>query len=85
MIQKIVVVWKVGFSVLDFQNLKKGKKIIEFNIGNYYGNLQAKQEGDKYYWGIEDYDRTLWKETPQYLYLSLEEHHKSMEQWERKE
>lgn len=41
------------------------------NIGNYYGGLVVKEENDKYYWGIEDWDGTYWDEIPKYLYDAL--------------
>lgn len=40
-------------------------------IGNYYGGLHVKKEEDKYYWGIEDWDGTHWKEITKKLYDSL--------------
>ncbi len=40
-------------------------------IGNYYGCLNVKKEGDKYYWSIEDYNGHEWHEIPEYLYKAL--------------
>ena len=40
-------------------------------IGNHYGSLEVKQEGDKYFWGIENYDGTQWERIPRHLYSEL--------------
>tara|TARA_R110002020_G_scaffold475890_1_gene713745 strand:- start:18544 stop:18675 length:132 start_codon:yes stop_codon:yes gene_type:complete len=29
-------------------------------IGNYYGGLSVNKQGEKFYWGIENYDGTYW-------------------------
>jgi len=42
-----------------------------FGIGNYYGGLEIKEEDEKYYWGIENYDGTGYQEIPKYLYDAL--------------
>lgn len=42
-----------------------------FGIENYYGGLEIKEEDGKYYWAIENYDGTKYKEIPKYLYDSL--------------
>ena len=47
-------------------------------IGNYYGGLSIKEEDDKYYWGIEDWDGTYWVEIPKYLYDTLVQYQKSI-------
>ena len=41
------------------------------NISNYYGGIKVKVENEKFYWGIEDYDGTTYKEIPEYLYFAL--------------
>ena len=41
------------------------------DIGNYYGCLEVKEEAEKYYWGIENWDGTYWEEIPESLYLEL--------------
>lgn len=41
------------------------------DIGNYYGGLNVRQEGDKYFWGIENWDGTYWDEIPKQLYDTL--------------
>lgn len=41
------------------------------NIGNYYGCLEVKEENDKYYWCIEDWERAYWEEIPKSLYDEL--------------
>ena len=41
------------------------------NIGNYYGGLVVKKEGDLFYWGIENWDGTSWDEIPKSLYDEL--------------
>ena len=43
------------------------------NIGNHYGNLIVKKEGEKYYWGIPDYSGTDYEEIPESLYNALNE------------
>lgn len=40
-------------------------------IENHYGCLFVKKEGDKYFWGIEDWDGTEWEEIPKSLYDRL--------------
>lgn len=45
--------------------------MIEFNVGNYYGSLAVKAEGDKFFWGVENYDGHHWEEIPYDLYHSL--------------
>lgn len=40
-------------------------------IGNYYGCLNAKEEGGRFYWSIENYDGHHWQEIPKYLYDAL--------------
>ena len=40
-------------------------------IGNYYGGLTVKNENEKYYWSICDYNGEDWEEIPEYLYLAL--------------
>lgn len=42
-----------------------------FDIGNYYGGLEIKEEEGKYFWGIENYDGTDFEEIPKYLYDAL--------------
>lgn len=44
------------------------------DIYNYYGNLQVKGEGGKYYWGIGDWGDFKWKEIPKSLYEELLKH-----------
>jgi hypothetical protein len=43
-------------------------------IGNYYGGLSIKEEGDIFYWGIENWDGTFWEEISESLYDELIEH-----------
>lgn len=40
-------------------------------IGNYYGNLEVAQKDGLFYWGIENWNGTLWEEIPQVLYDQL--------------
>lgn len=40
-------------------------------IAGYYGGLLVKEEGGKYYWGIDDLDPTEWEEIPKSLYDEL--------------
>jgi hypothetical protein len=42
-----------------------------FDIGNYYGGLEVKEEDGKYLWGIGNYDGTEFEEIPKYLYDAL--------------
>lgn len=46
------------------------------DVSNYYGGLEVKVEEGKYYWGIEDCDKTRFKEIPESLYLELYKHFK---------
>jgi hypothetical protein len=41
------------------------------SIRNYYGGLDVKQEEDKYYWAIENWDGHYWEEIPKELYDML--------------
>lgn len=41
------------------------------DIGNYYGGLWVKQQGEKFYWAVENYSGFDWEEIPQYLYDTL--------------
>lgn len=40
-------------------------------IGNYYGCLEVKEEGGKYFWSIENWDGHTWEEIHEELYLQL--------------
>ncbi|WP_430316969.1 hypothetical protein [Pseudomonas sp. p1(2021b)] len=40
-------------------------------IGNYYGGLAVKQEGEKFFWAIENWDGYEWQEIPRSLYDAL--------------
>lgn len=40
-------------------------------IGNYYGGLAVKSEGDKFFWSIENFDGYDWVEIPENLYRTL--------------
>lgn len=40
-------------------------------IGNHYGCLTVKTDGEKFFWGIGNWDGTHWEEIPQYLYDAL--------------
>lgn len=40
-------------------------------INNYYGGLEVKVENGKYYWGIDNYEPTVYQEIPKYLYDAL--------------
>lgn len=41
------------------------------DIGNYYGGLEVKQEGGKFFWSIENYDGCFWQEIPESLFTAL--------------
>ena len=41
------------------------------DIGNHYGGLEVKEEGGKYFWGIENYDGTYWEEISKFTYTVL--------------
>ena len=41
------------------------------SISNFYGGLEIKEEGGKFYWGIENYDRTEFEEISENLYTEL--------------
>lgn len=51
-------------------------------ICNYYGCLSVKEEGDKFYWSIENYDGNHWEEIPQYLYDALNRHQDELDEAE---
>ena len=55
------------------------------NIGNYYGNLQVKETGGKYYWGITNYDGVDWEEISKFTYTVLLRQHRRILQRESKE
>jgi len=38
---------------------------------DYYDFITVKQEGDKFYWSIEDHSGRRWEEIPGYLYGAL--------------
>ena len=40
-------------------------------IGNYYGNLEIKEDDGKFYWSIENWDGDHWQEIPVELYGCL--------------
>ena len=40
-------------------------------IGNYYGGLSIKRDGERRYWSIENYDGHGWDEIPADLYDAL--------------
>jgi len=54
----------------------KTKEMCVGNIGNYYGGLCIKKEGQKYFWSITNYDGDDWEEIPESLYVSLHEYEK---------
>ena len=41
------------------------------DIGNYYGGLSVRIEGEKYFWSILNWNGDNWEEIPKYLYDSL--------------
>lgn len=41
------------------------------SIGNYYGDLEVKSEGGKFWWNIENWDGACWEEIPERLYREL--------------
>jgi hypothetical protein len=45
-----------------------------FGVGNFYGGLVVGTCGDKFYWGIENYNGTRFVEIPKYLYDALCKH-----------
>ena len=47
-------------------------------ISNYYGGIVAKEEGGKFYWGIEDYSTTEFEEIPESLYRELAKHNEAL-------
>ena len=51
--------------------------MIEFpNCSNYRGHLQAKSDGEKFFWRVDcDVDEEEWKEIPAYLWVSLKKYH----------
>ena len=51
--------------------------MIEFpNCSNYRGHLQARSDGEKFFWRVNcDVDEEDWKEIPAYLWVSLKKYH----------
>jgi len=43
-------------------------------IGNFYGGLNVKAEGGKFFWSIENYDGNHWEEISEHLYRALITH-----------
>jgi len=41
------------------------------SIGNYYGCLNIKEENNKFFWGIENYDGIEYEEIPESLYKEI--------------
>lgn len=41
------------------------------SIGNYYGCLRVREESNRFFWSIENYDGDHWEEIPESLYLEL--------------
>jgi hypothetical protein len=63
-----------GRDVTDLPGLWSDKDKVERRIGrisNYYGGLWVKEESQKYWWGIENYDGTDWEEIPKSLFDEL--------------
>ena len=62
--------------------MKKPDKIFNFpKVDNYYAEdgLEVKMEGEKYYWGMEDYGGDVdWQEIPKYLYSALLKHYEEI-------
>lgn len=48
-------------------------------IENTYGGLRVKEEKGAYFWSIEDYCASPWKEIPQSLYCELMKHQDGIE------
>lgn len=46
------------------------------DIGNAYGGLNLKKENGKFYWGIENYDDTIFREIPESLFNELDKFYK---------
>jgi hypothetical protein len=40
-------------------------------MGNSYATLSTKEEEDKFFWGIKDWDTMYWEEIPEYLFNAL--------------
>ena len=41
------------------------------DICNYYGGLNVKQEGEEFFWSIENWDGHRWSKIPKYLFKTL--------------
>ncbi len=55
----------------EYKKTSEDKEFSVGGIGNFYGGLEVKKEGFRYYWGIEDHNKTEWVEIPKYLYGTL--------------
>lgn len=51
--------------------MENNKQIEIKDIGNYYGGLFIKQDKEKFYWGIENYNGIGWKEIDEKLFVEL--------------
>jgi len=49
------------------------------NIYNHYGGLAIKQDGDKFFWSIEDYNGHNWEEIPKYVFDTLTKYQDTLE------
>lgn len=59
-------------------NMMSDLNLDNLGIGNYYGGIVAKEEGGKFYWGIEDHDGITFEEIPESLYRELAKHNKAL-------
>jgi len=49
----------------------QGEEVSIGEIGNYYGGLFVRKNGNKFEWSIENYSGHDWQEIPEYLYEAL--------------
>ncbi len=57
----------------DSEDLAKSGREMP-DVGNFYGGLIVSARGDRFYWGIENWDGTRFWEIPKYLYDALCKH-----------
>lgn len=52
-------------------DIKDGEQYEIGNVGNYYGGLHVKKDGDVYFWSVEDWDGHSWHPISKRLFETL--------------